>query len=110
MRRGEAGLLFEVNHFEELGVVWIGSDVEKVESAGKESRSVDVASIVGEAEMMRLVALRSEIDGLYDLAVVLRVRIHVNGHHEIIVPAVRINTPDVYDPLRALEIFQKRRV
>ena len=110
MRTAQAGLSGDVfQYLFQLGVRRVRRHVDDEDAAGKETAAPDVRAVVGEAEVVRLVAGRAEVKLLDDLAVFRRRRVYIDDGQEVVVLGIGIDAKHVEDLFRPVEAFHERR-
>ena len=63
VRAGEAGFAADVlDHLDQLRLGRIAGHVDQEDAVGEQRQAPDVRAVVGEAEVVRLVALRAEVE------------------------------------------------
>src|SRR5207248_2933640 len=80
--------------------------VDQEHAVGEECQAPDVRAVVGEAEVVRLVPLRAQVEFVNDLAAPPRLEVHVYDEEEVIVLGVGVHTVDVevfLGPVEALD-------
>src|SRR5262245_13048918 len=109
MWSGEASLSRNIcEDFFDLRLSRAGGYVTDATSAREQAAAPYVGTVVGEPEMVRLIAGRAQVQLISNLAVFRRVGIDVDDGEKVIVLGVGVDAEDVEDFFRPIQPFDKR--